>query len=69
METPNEERRKAKILVCLAEAAEMLSISQRTMWSLADQGSIPRVRIGRSVRFDVADLRRFAESRKSESSK
>lgn len=47
-----------------AEAAEELAISPRTLWSLTDSGSIPCVRIGRSVRYDPADLRRYVDAQK-----
>ena len=42
------------------EAARLLSISERTLWGLtAPRGPIPAVRLGRSVRYDVAALRRW----------
>ena len=49
------------------EAAKALSISERTLWGLTQSGEIPCVRIGRSVRYDPADLRAWIESRKEAS--
>lgn len=49
-----------KLLVTLPEAAQMLSISERVIWNLGMRGEIPRVRIGRSVRFRVADIESWA---------
>jgi predicted DNA-binding transcriptional regulator AlpA len=50
------------LLLKPAEAARALGISPRTLWGLAD---LPRVRIGRSVRYDVEDLRKWIAARKS----
>jgi excisionase family DNA binding protein len=51
-------------LLTANEAAETLRISQRKLWSLTNCGEIPCVRIGRSVRYDLADLQRWIEQRK-----
>ena len=48
-----------KLLVTSREAAAMLSISERTLWTLTDRGAIPRVTLGRSVRYSVDALRAF----------
>jgi excisionase family DNA binding protein len=47
------------------EAAEWLGISERTLWSLTHDGSLQAVRIGRSIRYDSADLAAFVQSRKT----
>lgn len=52
------------LLVTPREAAKALSICEKTLWSLTKCGELPAVRIGRSVRYDVADLRAFIERRK-----
>lgn len=42
------------------DAARLLSISERTLWSLTvPRGPIPCVRIGRSVRYAVAALEAY----------
>jgi excisionase family DNA binding protein len=46
------------------DAAKYLAISARKLWELTNRGEIPAVRIGRSVRYDPADLRAWIESRK-----
>lgn len=52
-----------RILVDAAEAAKLLSISARTLWSLTQpRGPIAVKRIGRAVRYPVSALRLFAES-------
>ena len=48
------------------EAAEWLKISERTLWSLTQRSELPAVRIGRSVRYDLADLIQFVDVRKDE---
>ena len=49
--------RPPRLLVTAREAADLLAISPRTLWTLTSTGEIACVRIGRSVRYDVADLR------------
>ena len=46
------------------DAAGLLAISPRKLWELANRGEIRCVRIGRSVRFDMDDLRDWVEKRK-----
>jgi excisionase family DNA binding protein len=52
------------VLLNAAEAAKVLAISPRTLWSLTDTGELPCVRIGRAVRYDPADLRALIDRRK-----
>jgi excisionase family DNA binding protein len=46
------------------EAARFLAVSKRTLQQLTAERSVAVVKFGRNVRYDIADLRRFAESRK-----
>lgn len=50
-------------LLSLREAAAALSVSERKLWGIP-QDELPRVRLGRSVRFDVEDLREWIQKRK-----
>ena len=43
-------------LINRAAAASLLGISERTLWSLTKNGTVPVIRIGRSVRYSVAAL-------------
>jgi excisionase family DNA binding protein len=54
-----------RLLLTALEAAEALAVSPRTLWGLTDRGEIPCVRLGRSVRYDVEDLRAYVASKKS----
>ena len=45
-----------------ADAAQLLAISERTLWTLTKEGKIPCVRLGRSVRYSVEDLRQTLRS-------
>ena len=47
------------MLLTARQAARILSISERTLWSLTKDRQIPAVRIGRAVRYDPGDLRRW----------
>ncbi len=53
-------------LVKSADAAKMLAIGERKLWSLTASGLIQSIRIGRSVRYDVRDIEAFIEKLKSE---
>lgn len=46
------------------QAAEALAISPRKLWSLTASGEIPHVKIGRSVRYPVDDLRAWIDAQK-----
>lgn len=51
-------------LLTYRQAAEVLGVSERSIWTLVDQGTVPAVRFGRSVRIDPIDLRAFIERAK-----
>lgn len=53
-----------RLLVSEREAASMLSICPRSLWTLRTAGEIPHVRVGRSVRYAVADLERWIEQQR-----
>lgn len=52
-----------KLLVSAREAAAALSISERSLWGLTNQGLLRCVRIGRSKRYAVDDLHEFINSK------
>lgn len=54
---PQQQRR----LLSYAEAADYLSVSRRTVTSLATAGELPRVNIGHRVLFDVTDLDAYVQ--------
>ena len=47
------------------EAADSLALSLRTLRTLVGRGELMPVRIGRAVRFDEDDLRRWVDERKA----
>jgi len=49
-----------KIAVGAKEAARMLSISERTLWTLTKDKRVPARRVGRKWIYSVDELRRFA---------
>ena len=53
-----------KLLWTSRESAAALSVSERTLWKLTNEGDIPCVRIGRSVRYDPADIRAWIDAHK-----
>lgn len=44
-----------------AEAAALLGISARSLWTLTHMGKVRSVKIGRSVRYPHAELERFLQ--------
>jgi excisionase family DNA binding protein len=50
------------LLLTPRDAARALAISERTLWGLTKQGLIPCIRIGRAVRYALADLEAWIES-------
>jgi excisionase family DNA binding protein len=54
------------LLVTGPQAARLLAVSQRTLWGLTDRGEVPCVRIGRAVRYAVADLNAYVERLRAE---
>ena len=54
----------AVLLLTPPAASRVMSISQRSLWSLTACGAIPCVKIGRSVRYDLEDLRAYIRQQK-----
>lgn len=51
-------------LLTYDQAAKLLGVTGRTVWTLVHRGGLPAVRFGRSVRIDPADLRAFIDRSK-----
>jgi excisionase family DNA binding protein len=52
-----------QLLVTSKDAAKMLSVSERTLWSLTNMGKLRRIKVGASVRYAVKDLEEFVEAK------
>lgn len=52
-----------RLLLTSRETAKALSTSEKTLYTLTKQGDIPAVRFGRSVRYDLEDLRQWIKRR------
>lgn len=48
-------------LLSYREVADILGLTDRTVWELVRKGELQNVRVGRSVRVDPADLRRYID--------
>ena len=55
-----------RLLLNAAETADSLGISRRKLWALTNCGEIRCIRIGRSVRYSVDDLRDWIAAQKTE---
>lgn len=63
---PHSMPRPAKLLVTAREAAAMLAISPRKLWTLSNRGDIPRIQLdGRMVRYAVDDLRAYIDRQRA----
>ena len=58
-----------RLLVDEREAARMLAISPRAMWSLGASGEIPPVRVGRAKRYLVADVHEYIARKRKQAAK
>ena len=62
MNTPTHE----PLLLKLRDAAELLQVSDRTLWQLSKDGDIPSIRVGvRSVRYCRKQLQEWIEQQKA----
>ncbi len=58
---------KSKLLLTPPEAAEALSLCEKTLWSMTyPRGDLRSTRIGRAVRYSVAELERWIAAREQE---
>lgn len=58
---PVESKTLTPLLVSAGDAARMLCIGERNLWSLQNRGEIPSVRIGRRRMYDPRDLSAFID--------
>ena len=56
-----------RILLTPREAAKVLSVCERTLFSLNKAGQLRPIKIGRSVRYDIADIKAWIERAKKSS--
>jgi excisionase family DNA binding protein len=61
---PQQTTDQEVLLLTPREAARALAISERSLWGLTQRGLLACVRLGRSVRYDLADLRAFITTQK-----
>ena len=63
---PQAATTRAPQLVNVNEAAQFLAVSPSTLYGWVWQRRIPFVKVGRAVRFDMADLERFVTKNRIE---
>ena len=51
-----------QMLLTIKEAAKLLSISERTLWTLTQTREVATVRIGRAVRYALEDLQKYVDA-------
>lgn len=60
--TPTTDR---PLLLRPRDASRLLALSERTLWALTRAGLLPCVRVGKSVRYDPADLAEWVQKAKA----
>ena len=58
-----EKEAAAPLLIDSIAAAKLLGIGTRTLWQLTNDGEVPYVRIGRSVRYHVPALHEWVAAK------
>jgi excisionase family DNA binding protein len=56
-----------RLVLTYQEAAELLGVSPRSVWTLVNTGALPAARIGRSVRIPRTELEKYLATRVKES--
>ena len=56
-----------KLLLKLSKAAQLLSMSERKLWSLAISGNVPSFKVGNSRFFSIEALREWIQEQSNES--
>ena len=62
---PVETKSLTPLLVDASNAARLLCISERSLWTLANRGEVRSVKIGRRRLYDPRDLTAFIDRQKS----
>jgi excisionase family DNA binding protein len=62
---PEDSRHEDRILN-IPETAKYMGIGQRHLYEITKSGALPRIKMGRSVRYSLADIKRYLEDRKSD---
>ena len=52
-----------KLLMRLAEVAKMLSLSERTIWALADSGDLKSFKVGRARLFSLQAIQEWISTK------
>ena len=55
-----------KDLLSISQAATLLNISKSTLYKWAELRKIPSVKLGRCVRFDIADVEKWINENRVE---
>ena len=51
-----------RILLRPSEGADVLGVCERTLWTLSQTAGLPRVRLGKAVRYRPEALKEWAEA-------
>ena len=54
-----------RLAITFTEAADLLTVSERTIRLLVDQGDLPVIKIGRAKRIAIKDLEQLVENKRS----
>ncbi len=61
----NDRTPQPPLLLSIKQAAQALSLCERTIWDLVKKGELPHVKVGRRVLFSPASLQSWIERQES----
>ena len=67
MDTLSPDQGQFRLLLSVREAATAMGICEKTLWTITQQGEIPVIRIGRSVRYPLEGLREWIQKQSGKS--
>jgi excisionase family DNA binding protein len=67
MDIQPKDKAPIRLLLSPREAAQALSICEKTLYTITKDGEIPVIRMGRSVRYPVDGLKEWIDKQSQES--
>jgi len=63
---PQDKRGQIRLLISRPEAAAALAVCEKTIYNMVQNGDLPEIKIGKSVRYSVDDLKAWIENQKQD---
>jgi excisionase family DNA binding protein len=69
MQDRTDKRSGQPLAVGRRDAARMLGVSERLLWTWTNEGKVPHCRLGRRVLYPIADLERWLSDQTAQGGK